>query len=71
MKLRVAWTPPNKGRKLTKLSAAPLLVRRCRLMPALVDFGRGHASQLIPPGCSADTSVREPTGVYRPSILST
>jgi uncharacterized protein (TIGR02246 family) len=46
---------PNKGMKLTKLSAAPTLApqaalgRRCRLMPAPVSgMDAGTASQLIP-----------------------
>jgi hypothetical protein len=46
---------PNKGMKLTKLSAAPTLApqaalgRRCRLMPAPVNsMNAGTASQLIP-----------------------
>jgi hypothetical protein len=39
---------PNKGMKLTKLSAAPFLERRCRLMPAPVGLDAGTASQLIP-----------------------
>jgi hypothetical protein len=47
-------TPPNKGMKLTKLSAAPTLApqaalgRRRRLMPALAGMDAGTASQLIP-----------------------
>jgi hypothetical protein len=47
-------TSPNKGMKLTKLSAAPTLApqaalsRRCRLMPAKVATAAGTASQLIP-----------------------
>ena len=46
--------PPNKGMKLTKLSAAATLApqaalsRRCRLMPALARTDAGTASQLIP-----------------------
>ena len=40
--------PSNKGMKLTKLSAAPLQVRRCRLMPAPSGLDAGTASQLIP-----------------------
>jgi hypothetical protein len=40
--------PQNKGMKLTKLSAAPLLERRCRLMPAPPRLDAGTASQLIP-----------------------
>jgi hypothetical protein len=47
--------PPNKGMKLTKLSAAPTLApqaalgRRCRLMPAPANgMDAGTASQLIP-----------------------
>jgi hypothetical protein len=40
--------PPNKGMTLTKLSAAPLPDRRCRLMPAPVWMDAGTASQLIP-----------------------
>jgi hypothetical protein len=46
--------PPNKGMKLTKLSAAPTLApqaalgRRCRLMPAPARLDAGTASQLIP-----------------------
>ncbi len=39
--------PQNKEMKLTKLSAAPLLGRRCRLMPALAGLDAGTASQLI------------------------
>jgi hypothetical protein len=47
-------TPPNKGMKLTKLSAAPAhgrlvwLSSRCRLMPAPSRQHAGTASQLIP-----------------------
>ncbi len=46
--------PPNKGMKLTKLSAAPehgrpaWLALRCRLMPAPPRQHAGTASQLIP-----------------------
>jgi hypothetical protein len=46
--------PPNKGMKLTKLSAAPTLApqaaltRRCRRMPAPSRSHAGTASQLIP-----------------------
>jgi hypothetical protein len=47
--------PPNKGMKLTKLSAAPTLApqaalsRRCHLMPAPANgMDAGTASQLIP-----------------------
>jgi hypothetical protein len=46
--------PPNKGMKLTKLSAAPehgrpaWLSLRCRLMPAPARMDAGTASQLIP-----------------------
>jgi len=46
--------PPNKGMKLTKLSAAPTLApqaalgRRCRLMPAPSRMDAGTASQPIP-----------------------
>jgi len=39
--------PPNKRMQLTKLSAAPLLGRRCRLMPAPARSDAGTASQLI------------------------
>jgi hypothetical protein len=40
---------PNKGMKLTKLSAAWLPAWTCRLMPALVNgMDAGTASQLIP-----------------------
>jgi hypothetical protein len=45
---------PNKGMKLTKLSAAPehgrpaWLSLRCRLMPAPAGLDAGTASQLIP-----------------------
>jgi hypothetical protein len=45
---------PNKGMKLTKLSAAPTLApqaalgRRCRRMPAPAELDAGTASQLIP-----------------------
>jgi hypothetical protein len=39
--------PPNKRMKLTKLSAAPWLVWRCRLMPAPAGLDAGTASQLI------------------------
>jgi hypothetical protein len=39
--------PPNKRMKLTKLSAAPLLGRRCRLVPAPSRMHAGTASQLI------------------------
>jgi hypothetical protein len=42
-----AATPPNKRMKLTKLSAAPWLVWRCRLMPAPAGTDAGTASQLI------------------------
>jgi hypothetical protein len=52
---RRSGVPPNKGMKLTKLSAAPTLApqaalgRRCRLMPAPVSgMDAGTASQLIP-----------------------
>ena len=38
----------NKGMQLTKLSAAPLLAWRCRLMPAPAKTHAGTASQLIP-----------------------
>jgi len=38
----------NKGMKLTKLSAAWLLERTCRLMPAPAGSDAGTASQLIP-----------------------
>jgi hypothetical protein len=40
-------TRPNKGMKLTKLSAAPGRMER-RLMPAPSHSGAGTASQLIP-----------------------
>jgi len=43
-----AAMPPNKGMKLTKLSAAPLLEPQCRLMPAPSRSDAGTASQLIP-----------------------
>jgi hypothetical protein len=39
---------PNKGMKLTKLSAAWLLGWTCRLMPAPAGMDAGTASQLIP-----------------------
>ena len=39
--------PPNKRMQLTKLSAAPWPVRRCRLMPAPARSDAGTASQLI------------------------
>ena len=39
--------PPNKRMKLTKLSAAPFLVWRRRLMPAPAGSDAGTASQLI------------------------
>jgi hypothetical protein len=39
--------PQNKRMKLTKLSAAPWLVWRCRLMPAVARLDAGTASQLI------------------------
>ena len=39
--------PPNKRMKLTKLSAAPWLVWRRRLMPAPAGMDAGTASQLI------------------------
>jgi hypothetical protein len=52
---QVDWARSNKGMKLTKLSAAPLLApqaalgRRCRRMPAPVNgMDAGTASQLIP-----------------------
>jgi len=56
MRSRPALTegPPNKGMKLTKLSAAPehgrlaWLPLRCRLMPAPAGSDAGTASQLIP-----------------------
>jgi hypothetical protein len=38
----------NKGMKLTKLSAAWLRGRTCRLMPAQAKLDAGTASQLIP-----------------------
>ena len=55
MRLNSAFArrPPNKGMKLTKLSAAPTLApqaalgRRCRLMPAPSTVAAGTASQLI------------------------
>jgi len=40
--------PPNKGMKLTKLSAAWLPGWTCRLMPAPARSDAGTASQLIP-----------------------
>jgi hypothetical protein len=40
--------PPNKGMKLTKLSAACLREWTCRLMPAPSRLDAGTASQLIP-----------------------
>jgi hypothetical protein len=40
--------PPNKGMKLTKLSAAWLAEWTCRLMPAPTRSDAGTASQLIP-----------------------
>ena len=40
--------PPNKGMKLTKLSAAPFRGKKCRLMPAPSRLDAGTASQLIP-----------------------
>jgi hypothetical protein len=40
--------PPNKGMKLTKLSAAWLPEWTCRLMPAPSGSHAGTASQLIP-----------------------
>jgi hypothetical protein len=40
--------PPNKGMKLTKLSAAWLPGWTCRLMPAPAGSDAGTASQLIP-----------------------
>jgi hypothetical protein len=39
--------PPNKRMKLTKLSAAPWLGRRCHLVPAPSRMDAGTASQLI------------------------
>ena len=39
---------PNEGMKLTKLSAAPLRGKKCRLMPAPSGLDAGTASQLIP-----------------------
>ena len=39
--------PPNKAMKQTKLSAAPWLAWRCRLMPAEASVDAGTASQLI------------------------
>ena len=39
---------PNKGMKLTKLSAAPFRGAKCRLMPAPAGLDAGTASQLIP-----------------------
>jgi hypothetical protein len=41
-------TPPNKGMKLTKLSAAWFRGWTCRLMPAPAGMDAGTASQLIP-----------------------
>jgi hypothetical protein len=41
-------TRPNKGMKLTKLSAAWLPAWTCRLMPAPPRQHAGTASQLIP-----------------------
>ena len=45
--------PPNKGMKLTKLSAAWLPGWTCRLMPAPATIGRGHRFAAYP-RCSAD-----------------
>jgi hypothetical protein len=42
-----AQRPPNKGMKLTKLSAAPFRGWRRRLMPAPAGLDAGTASQLI------------------------
>ena len=39
--------PPNKGMKLTKLSAAPFRSKKCRLMPAPSRSDAGTGSQLI------------------------
>ncbi len=47
-KLTGSATPPNKGMKLTKLSAAWLPGWTCRLMPAPAGRDAGTASQLIP-----------------------
>ena len=46
--------PSNKGMKLTKLSAAWLPEWACRLMPAPVNFERGHRFAAYP-RCSADS----------------
>ena len=45
---RACGEPPNKGMKLTKLSAAWLPGWTCRLMPAPAGLDAGTASQLIP-----------------------
>ncbi len=47
---------PNKGMKLTKLSAAWLPEWTCRLMPAPCRIGRGHRFAAYP-RCSADTGL--------------
>jgi len=49
---KVGRAPQNKGMKLTKLSAAWVPVWTCRLMPAPVNFGRGHRFAAYP-RCSA------------------
>jgi hypothetical protein len=60
--------PPNKGMKLTKLSAAPTLApqaalgRRCRLMPAPARMDAGTASQLIPGVRQTKESVADENG---------
>jgi hypothetical protein len=51
--VKPAAAPPNKRMKLTKLSAAWLQEWTCRLMPATVNFGRGHRFAAYP-RCSVD-----------------
>jgi hypothetical protein len=63
---RVFSGQPNKGMKLTKLSAAWLPEWTRRLMPALARVDAGTASQLIPRVLLlvAGTTKRKPSRVW-------
>jgi hypothetical protein len=50
--------PSNKGMKLTKLSAAWSPAWTCRLMPAPVNFGRGHRFAAYPRCCAPSRGER-------------
>src|SRR5512143_2947238 len=72
-----AGAPPNKGMKLTKLSAAPTLApqaalgRRCRRMPAPANgMDAGTASQLIP-SVLADHGAEGELDAVAPHAVST